>query len=72
MEKPNGKPLDIVNLTFAEWDVYNDDDGNYCFVLYIGVIKHTFSVDSEFIRNKWILEFDKWKKKAIKEESITV
>ena len=72
MEKPNGKPLDIVNLTFADWDVYNDDDGNYCFVLYIGVIKHTFSVDSEFIRNKWILEFDKWKKKAIKEESITV
>ena len=72
MEKPNGKPLDIINLTFAEWDVYNDDDGNYCFVLYIGVIKHTFSVDSEFIRNKWILEFDKWKKKAIKEESITV
>ena len=72
MEKPNGKPLDIVNLTFGEWDVYNDDDGNYCFVLYIGVIKHTFSVDSEFIRNKWILEFDKWKKKAIKEESITV
>ena len=72
MEKPNGKPLDIVNLTFAYWDVYNDDDGNYCFVLYIGVIKHTFSVDSEFIRNKWILEFDKWKKKAIKEESITV
>ena len=72
MEKPNGKPLDIVNLTFAEWDVYNDDDGNYCFVLYIGVIKHTFSVDSEFIRNKWILEFDKWKKKIKKEESITV
>ena len=72
MEKPNGKPLDIVNLTFAEWDIYNDGEENYCFVIYIGEIKHTFSVDSEFIRNKWIIEFDKWKKKIKKEESIIV
>ena len=64
--------MDIVNLTFAEWDIYNDGEENYCFVIYIGEIKHTFSVDSEFIRNKWIIEFDKWKKKIKKEESIIV
>ena len=61
MDKPNGKPLDIINLVFAEWEIYKGEIGDYCFCLNIGKIKHTFSVDSYFIRNKWIEEFEKWK-----------
>ena len=72
MDKPNGKPLEIINILFAKWDVYNGGDGDYCFCLNIGKIKHTFSVDSDFLRNKWIEEFSKWIKKIQEEESIMI
>jgi len=72
MDKPNGKPLEIINLLFAQWYTYNGGDGDYCFYINIGDIKHTFSVDSDFIRNKWIEEFNKWKNKIKEEESIMV
>ena len=72
MDKPNGKPLEIINLLFAQWHTYNGGDGDYCFYINIGDIKHTFSVDSDFIRNKWIEEFNKWKNKIKEEESIMV
>ena len=72
MDKPNGKPLDIINLVFAEWNTYNGGDGDYCFCLFIGKIKHTFSAGSDFIRNKWIEEFKKWKNKIKEEESIMI
>ena len=72
MDKPNGKPLHIINLLFAKWDMYNGGDGDYCFTLYIGSVKHTFSVDSDFIRNKWINEFKNWNKKIQEEESLMI
>ena len=72
LDKPNGKPLEIINLVFAQWHTYNGGDGDYCFYITIGNIKHTFSVDSDFIRNKWIEEFNKWKNKIIEEESIMI
>ena len=72
MDKPNGKTLHIINLLFAKWDIYNGGDGDYCFCLYIGNVKHTFSVDSDFIRNKWINEFKNWNKKIQEEESLMI
>ena len=72
MNKPNGKPLEIINLLFSECYPYNGGDGDYCFCLIIGNIKHHFSVDSEFIRNKWVGEILNWSKKIKDEESIMI
>lgn len=72
MDSPNGKPLEIINLLFAKFTIYNGGDGVYCFCLNIGKVKHTFSCDSEFLRNKWISEFEKWIKKISQEETISV
>ena len=72
MDQPNGKPLEIINLLFAKWTVYNGGDGDYCFCLNIGKNKHTFSVDTLFLRNKWISEFENWIKKIKEEETISV
>ena len=72
MDEPNGKPLEIINLLFSKWNLYNGGDGDYCFHLFIGKTKHTFSADTETIRNKWIFEFEKWIKKIRDEETISV
>ena len=72
MNEPNGKPLNIINLLFAKMNLYNGGDGDYCFCINIGSIKHTFSVESDFIRKKWIEEINKWIKKIKDEESIMI
>ena len=72
MNEPNGKPLNIINLLFAKMNIYNGGDGDYCFCINIGSIKHTFSVESDFIRKKWIEEINKWIKKIKDEESIMI
>ena len=72
MKEPNGKPLNIINLLFAKMNIYNGGDGDYCFCINIGSIKHTFSVESDFIRKKWIEEINKWIKKIKDEESIMI
>ena len=72
MDKPNGKPLQIINILFAKFDIYDSDDGDYCFCLNIGKKKHTFSVESDFLRNKWIEEFNKWIKKIQEDESLSI
>ena len=72
METPNGKPLDIINLLFAKWNKYNGGDGAYCFYLYIGKNKHYFSAETDFLRSKWISEFEKWINNVRKEETISV
>ena len=71
MNKPNGKPLEIINLLFSECYPYDGGD-DYCFCLIIGNVKYHFSVDSEFIRNKWMGEILNWSKKIKDEESITI
>ena len=72
MDQPNGKPLEIINLLFSKWTVYNGGNGDYCFDLYIGKNKHTFSLDTLFLRNRWISEFENWIKRIKEEETITV
>ena len=72
MNKPDGKPLEIINLLFSECYPYNGGDGDYCFCLIIGNVKHAFSLDSEFIRNKWVGQIINWSKKIKDEESITI
>ena len=72
MDQPNGKPLEIINLLFAKWIKYNGGDGTFCFYINIGRNKHTFSCETEFLRNKWLFEFDKWVKKIREEETISV
>ena len=72
MDEPNGKPQEIINLLFAKWTVYNGGDGDYCFCLFIGKNKHTFSVDTLFLRDRWILEFENWIKKIKEDETISV
>ena len=72
MDEPNGKPQEIINLFFAKWVVYNGGDGEYCFCLFIGKNKHTFSVETLFLRNKWISEFENWIKKIREDETISV
>ena len=72
MDSPNGKPLEIVNLLFAKWSKYNGGDGTYCFDLYIGKNKHYFSAETDFLRSKWISEFENWINKVRKEETISV
>ena len=69
MDKPNGKPSDIINLLFAKFETYNGGDGDYCFCVIIGSIRHTFSVSSNFIRKKWLDEFNHWIKKVKEDES---
>jgi len=72
MESPNGKPLEIINLLFAKWTSYNGGDGDYCFVLSIGKIKHTFSAETLFLRNKWLSEFGNWIKRVKEEDTVSV
>ena len=72
MDQPNGKPLEIINLLFAKWVKYNGGDGDYCFDIIIGKNKHSFSSNTEFLRNRWISEFAKWVKKIKEEETISV
>lgn len=69
MKEPNGKPSDIINLLFANFEIYNGGDGDYCFSVNIGRVKYTFSVSSDFIRKKWIDEFNNWIKKVKEDES---
>ena len=72
MDSPNGKPLEIINLLFAKWNKYNGGDGEYCFYLYIGKNKHSFSAETDFLRSKWLYEFENWINKVRKEETISV
>ena len=72
MDQPNGKPLEIINLLFAKFIKYNGGDGEFCFCINIGKNKHTFSCEREFLRNKWLSEFDKWINKIRGEETISV
>ena len=72
MDQPNGKTLEVINLMFATWNIYNGGDGDYCFCLYIGKNKHIFSSDTLFLRNRWITEFEKWIKKIKEDETISV
>ena len=72
MDAPNGKPLEIINLYFAKWFAYNGGDGEYCFDINIGKVKHTFSVQTLFLRTKWFFEFDNWVKKVQEEERVSV
>ena len=60
MDSPLGKPLEIINLLFAETHQYEDKDENPCFEIAIGKNIHVFKAGSNCIRQKWVLGIERW------------
>ena len=72
MDKPNGKPLEIINPLFSKNSIYNGGEGEFCFMLFIGKSQYTFSAESLHIRTKWLSLIEYWIKKTNDEEKLSV
>lgn len=72
MDKPNGKPLEIINPLFSKNSIYNGGEGEFCFMLFIGKFQYTFSAESLHIRTKWLSLIEYWIKKTNDEEKLSV
>ena len=60
LDDPLGKPLEIINLLFAETHQYEDKNGIPCFEIAIGKTVHVFKSTSANLRQNWINEIERW------------
>jgi hypothetical protein len=62
LESPTGKPKEIINLLFAELDIFNNENGVTGLVIHVGEQAYLFNFDNNNLCKEWMQHIKNWKK----------